>query len=421
MSKFSENVDKWFNDNWPEIGIDNIDNLPLDKLKVLKDEVVAARQQLKCTEDSVKQLGNSAYGACANPGFYFFNQALAGDITGECRVLTKFMVDKGNEFFHEEIWQRKDLWEKYDIDLDESKHNWLKDKPIWIYSDTDSCYYQYGDFFKCMTEDWHKRYPNPKDKIMWMVKFNQEFMDNQNNIWISEMYEKRHAKSTHSFETELISLSEINLQKKKYMKNVIWEKGKLYDHPKTKGTGIELIKSTTPPLCKEILTKLINFLIYEYSEMGHQEFVYFLADKLHEFKKQFYAAPIDDISQSIGVNGYQKYVINDETALEFRPHATPGVKGCARYNYLAHKAGADDKRIYSGKMKYYNIRISPKATDFFAYPFGECPEWAPKIDLLTQWEKTIITPINRFLEVMKIPQATTGGIEIGLFSDEDFK
>lgn len=412
MAKFSEKVQNWFEENWPN---KDIDSLSLDELKQLKDEVVAARQQLKCKEDANKQLGNAAYGACANPGFYFFNQSLAADITGECRVLTKFMVDKMEDFFHEEIWNRKDLWEQFDIDLDISKKKWFQDRPIWCYSDTDSCYYQYGDLFKCMTPEWHKRYPTPKDKVEWMAKFNVEFIDKQNTEWIDAMYKERHVESVHAFEMELINTAQLNLAKKKYMKNVLWEKGKVYDHPKTKGTGIEIIKSTTPPLSRKILTELINLLIYEYSTMSHQEFIFFFMDRLEEYKKEFYAAPYDEISQSIGVNGYKKYVIDDTDTLQFGLRATPGVKGCARYNYLAHKNGHDDKRIYSGKMKYYNIRISQKVTDFFAYPFGELPEWAPKMDLATQWDKTIIQPINRFLEVMNIPAASVYGYQPSLF------
>ena len=42
------------------------------------------------------------------------------------------------EFFHETIWERKDLWEQFDFELDESKHDWYRTQPISVYSDTDS-------------------------------------------------------------------------------------------------------------------------------------------------------------------------------------------------------------------------------------------------------------------------------------------
>lgn len=136
MIKFSPNVQEWLDQEYP--GID-FEKMSLEELKVIKDDLTSQRQQLRCREDSTKNLGNSAYGACANPSFYFYNMNLAADITGECRFLTKFMWERNERFFHEDIWERKDLWEKFDIDLDMSKHEWYKQQPVSIYSDTDSC------------------------------------------------------------------------------------------------------------------------------------------------------------------------------------------------------------------------------------------------------------------------------------------
>ena len=55
-------------------------------------------------------------------------------------------------------------------------------------------------------------------------------------------------------------------------------------------------------------------------------------------------------------------------------------------------------------------------TGYFGFPAGELPEWAPKMDKLKQWEKTIIDPINRFLEVMKIPLVDPSNVvQLSLF------
>lgn len=299
----------------------------------------------------------------------------------------------------------------YDVEVDDDSHTFIAND-ILVHN---SVYTTFGTFFECMTPEWHQRYPTERDKVKWIVDFSKGFMDDQHNEWCNEIYTPRHAKSVHAFELELVNTSQINLKKKKYMKNVLWEKGKWYDHPKTKGTGIELIKSTTPSLCRQILEDLINLLIYDYSKMSKEEFTLFFNEKLNEYRKQFYAAPIETISQSIGVNGYTKYVLEDGDNLRFAPKATPGVKACALYNHLAHKNGHDELRVYSGKIKYYNIRVGTKKDDigFFGYPSGQLPEWAPKMDYITQWNKTIIEPINRFLEVMQIPAANPYGVVQG--------
>ena len=134
--------------------------------------------------------------------------------------------------------------------------------------------------------------------------------------------------------------------------------------------------------------------------------------KLGEYREKFYQAPIEDISQSVGVGAYKKYVIDDTNQLILGKQCPLSVQAVARFNYLAHKNGDDSKKFYSGKIKYYNIRtgLGKDATGYFGFPAGELPEWAPKIDKLTQWQKTVIDPINRFLEVMKIPLVNASNV-----------
>ena len=53
---------------------------------------------------------------------------------------------------------------------------------------------------------------------------------------------------------------------------------------------------------------------------------------------------------------------------------------------------------------------------YFGFPAGELPEWAPQISKVTQWEKNVIDPINRFLEVMSIPKVNAGtAFQLSLF------
>ena len=117
---------------------EDLKNMSLEELKAFRTEIEDLKHEYSLLELAHKVLGNGLYGASASPYFYFFNTNLAADITGECRELTKTMWHKLEEFFHETLWERKDLWKKFDFELDENMHDWYREQPISIYSDTDS-------------------------------------------------------------------------------------------------------------------------------------------------------------------------------------------------------------------------------------------------------------------------------------------
>lgn len=415
--EFSEDIVNLLKEHFNNI---DIYSMSISELNLFRHEVVELRQEYSLLELAMKTLGNAAYGASASPFFYFFNASLAADITGECRNLTKTMWHKLEHFFHEDIWERKDLWKEFNFELDENKHDWYRKQPVSVYSDTDSVYTSYGTFFDCWTEETLKNIPTDMDKIKWILNFNKKFVDKQNNQWCEEIYAPRNGKNIHEFELETISYSQINLKKKKYLKGYAFVKGKFFEKPKISGTGIELIKSTTPKLCRTILKDLMESLLLEFDEHNKDLYLMQFNEMLKEYKRKFYNADIEDISQSVGIGNYAKYVIDDTNMLQLGKQCPVSVQAIARYNYLAHKNGEDNKKTYSGKIKYYNITIgsNPKTAThgYFGFPAGELPEWAPKIDKLTQWEKTVIDPINRFLEVMEIPLAESSDyVQLSLF------
>jgi len=294
----------------------------------------------------------------------------------------------------------------YDIEVDDNSHTFIAND-ILVHN---SVYTTYGTLFKCMTPEYQEKYKDKKSKVDWILKFNKEFLDSQNNQWCRDIYEPRHGKNVHEFELETISYAQICVKKKKYLKGYAFVKGKYYENPKVSGTGIEIIKSTTPKLCRTILTDLMNSLMFEYDEDDKNNYIMYFNNKLQEYRKQFYTAPIEDISQSVGIGDYKKYVVEDEQGLILGKQCPVSVQAIARYNYLAHKNGEDNKKQYSGKIKYYNIMIGNNVC-YFGYPAGELPTWAPPISKIVQWRKTIIEPINKFLEVVKLPKVNEGNAQ----------
>lgn len=413
-TKFSEDIQNLLDTVWKD---KDMYSMSLDELKDFRAVVNNTREEYDLLQFGAKTLGNAAYGGCANPGMYFFNTELAGDITGECRATTRYMIDKVENFFRNDFWTRTDLQERFDYKLDESQHEWYNSTPIWVYSDTDSAYYQFGPLFKAMTPEYKEKYSTDEAKLDWIVKFSTQFLDKQNNVWLEELYGPRHAKNVHNFELETISKTAIYLKKKKYLKKLVYKDGKfMLNHPKISGTGIEIIKSTTPSLCRKIISDLTNVLMEDYYNYERDEFVMMFNEKLNVYRRQFYDACVNDIeavSQSVSIGDYKTYVVNDKDKLEFGLKAPVSVKAIAMYNYIAHQHGQDNLRTLSGKIKYY--RIDNKNT-MFGFPVGAFPEWAPKINKQEQWEKTVIDPINRFLEVMNIPLVNAAGtIQFTLF------
>lgn len=329
------------------------------------------------------------------------------------------MIEEGFDYIIEDIESVEDIGffdedePVFDIEVEDDTHTFIGND-VLVHN---SVYTTYGTFFDCWTPESLAKIPTQKDKIEWILNFNKKFVDKQNNQWCNELYAPRHGKNIHEFELETISYAQIGLKKKKYLKGYAFVKGKYFDKPKVSGTGIELIKSTTPKLCRVILKDLMESLLLEYDEHNKKEYLLQFNEKLRNYRREFYNAPIEDISQSVGVGNYKKFVINDKTCLELGKGCPVSVQAIARFNYFAHQNGEDNLLTYSGKIKYYNILLGWKGknpvTGFFGFPAGELPSWAPKIDKRTQWQKTVIDPINRFLEVMKIPLANADNVIIG--------
>lgn len=408
--EFSEQCQKFMQE---KLGGQDIYSLSLEELKQYKTELEHLIEENNMLELCSKLLNNAAYGASACRFFYFYNMNVAKDITKEARNLTEFMWNRLELFFHEDIWERKDLWQKFGFELDETKHDWYRQQHVSTYSDTDSVYTSYGTFFKCWTKETLDTIPSRDDKIKWILKFNKEFLDKQNTEWMNEIYNPRHAHSIHEFELETVSEATITLKRKKYLKAMSYSKGKWFTPSKILGVGIELIKTTSPKLAKEIITDMTKSLVYETGDMTKDEYILYFNHKLDKWKKKFWTAPIEDISQSINVGNYKKYVISDDDDLVFAKNTPASVKCAARYNYLAKKNNQRNLQITQGqKIKYYNIRLGcekKSETDYFGYPSGEIPDWAPPCDKATQWQKNVLDPLNRFLEVMKMPLLNSDG------------
>jgi DNA polymerase elongation subunit (family B) len=337
-------------------------------------------------EQAVKLMLNSIYGAFGNPYFYFFNVDIAETITLQGKDAILYTESLINRYF-------KEYWHK-----DTEVHTQMGititgkiEKPVGIYIDTDSIYVKFDEVIK--KSDWKG---DEKEFILalyktrlgtYIEKILQRYADDNNS------------ENFLSFELESIAKNAIWLAKKKYMQNIVWKDPDIHydDLTKISAKGFEIIQSSTPVFARDKLKELLTY-IFSVKELNMKEF----ANQLKEIKRQFKLANTDQISFSKKVNNYQKYIINDYDEFEIGSKCPIGVRAAGYHNYLLHNSGLKGKYQPLGNGEKLKMYFSAdKSCEVFAYAPGDYPyEFAPPVDYDTQFEKTILDPINRVITAM---------------------
>lgn len=208
------------------------------------------------------------------------------------------------------------------------------------------------------------------------------------------------------FELERISESVINIAKKKYIQNIVFEDGIPYDRltyvfPK----GVELVRRSTPAFAREKIVEILKYLFSHPDSFNIKD----LLKLVKNLRKEFELAPIDDISMQSSCSNYEDKVISDKDKLLFVNGAHFAVKCSAHHNYLLHKNTQYQNKyefIKSGdKIKYYYCNSS--TADIFAFKRGSFPtEFAPPVNMDVQFFKSILSPINGIIEPLGMPEIT---------------
>ena len=123
----------------------DLNNLANDK-NALKEFIVKLRAEIEYNtsfEQAMKLLGNSMYGGSSHVAFFWFNMALANDITGEARNIIHTMEKHIPEYLKNAWPSMIEFHKKHNIELDEKIVEGIlnSDKSFVniVYGDTDSC------------------------------------------------------------------------------------------------------------------------------------------------------------------------------------------------------------------------------------------------------------------------------------------
>lgn len=360
-----------------------------EELKEKIERLTSLKNELKNEEQAVKLTMNSIYGAIGNNWFVCFNPEVAEAVTLQGQDLIKHSEKILHKYFHEFWHQDKELHDKLGLTTVKKIH-----KPMVVYGDTDSNYVSFQEVVASC--DWEG---DPKDLVLKINEYRlndylKKCFDIYSKKWGTDNYQ--------DFELETLSINGLFLGKKKYVTNIVYSDG-VHSDPLTaiKTTGVEMIKGGTPSFVREKLLYLTKFIFSKGKDFSLREFV----QELKVIKKDFKAQEPENISAAIAVNNYEKFILNDTTALEVAKGCPIHVRASAYHNYLLNNTKYKDKYplLRSGeKVRYYFVKLkNANDNNVFAYAQGTYPyEFAPPIDYDEQFTKTILDPINRFVEVM---------------------
>jgi hypothetical protein len=417
--------------------IQYLDTLSIDEINNIQTEILAVANFHNSKQMGLKLILNGIYGAFGNKFFVCSDVSIAESITIMGQELIKYM-DKLNEDYFYDIWHLDyELHEKLGISnvkkIDDSymhrdsETDWDKEvkeqlveegiiqrkHPVAVYIDTDSCFISFKEIFN--TFDFNE-YNGDE----------MQFIHDVYNYRLQKLFVKKLEKLAKSygvenkqlFELENICESILFVTKKKYIKHILWEDGRVYKRlenitPK----GVDLIKGGTPKFARQKVLEIITYIFDNYKTYNIKDLIKFVKS----IRQQYELADVDDISQSTSISYYNsskemvdgqlidgKGIVNDTDDLIHGKGTYFMVKAAGLHNYILNNSDQELKNIHhkldeGSKVKYYPC-IHDK-NNIFAYNFDKYPhEYAPPVDYDEQFYKTISKQINYYMVPLKLPE-----------------
>lgn len=331
---------------------------------------------------ALKILLNSAYGAIANKYFRWFEQDNAEAITVSGQLSIRWIEKAINEYMNKLLKTEDDYV---------------------IAVDTDSVYICFDALVKSVM-------PNaPKEQIV-------DFLDKVASEKIEPFIDKKYQELReymNAFEQKMIMKREnigdkaIWTAKKRYIMNVHDSEGVRYAEPKLKIMGIEAIRSSTPPICREYIIDTLNIIMHQ-DERDVQDYIKNIRDNFHKlpFEKIAFPRGVNFTTRKRNFNG-DEYIDTYADNKTIYKKATPiQVKGALLYNHYLNKYGLDKtyEEIKDGeKIKFCYLTIPNPIKDKVI----ACPDTLPKefkleefIDYEMQFVKGYLDPIETILNVI---------------------
>ena len=353
----------------------NYSEMNTGELISLYKENTKKADEKKVLQKALKNAINSLYGALANKFFPMFNQDMARSITGNGRFFINLTGSNVDKYLH---------------DLAKSE------KPYWIYSDTDSCYFALNKIGDALSKD-----KNLRDSKNTINEFIESKIQPKVEESILEMKEVFNAVDDQKIgmKREVIFKGAVWLAKKKYFMRELDSEGIEYldeDNPEIKKQGIEIVKSSTPPFSRKYLNDA-TLIILEKDKDTLKKF-------LQEVRQKFTCQKLMDIAKTSSVNSLDYDLDNDKFDENGRKISIPinsrSVLVTNRYIkennlQLEHNLLTENEKI---KMLYLKMP-NPLNSDSFAFNTEKFAQlFKDYIDYDTNFEKLFLKPLELMTE-----------------------
>ena len=274
--------------------------------------------RLDNTQQAVKILLNSLYGALGNNYFRYFDLRIAEGITLSGQLSIKWAEKAMNEFLNKML---------------------KTDDDYVIAMDTDSLYVDMSPLVKAV---------NPKDPVSFIDKACEEKIVPILAKSYDAMFERMNAYDSRMvMAREAIAGKGIWTAKKRYILNVFNNEGVQYAEPKLKIMGIEAVKSSTPQIVRDKFKKAYSLMLNS-TEAELQKFV---ADFYEEFK----SLPPEDVSFPRSVSDIVKW--RDQHTI-YKKGTPIHVRGALLYNKQVEKLNLSIEGIKNGsKVKFCYMKM----------------------------------------------------------------
>lgn len=285
----------------------------------------------------------------------------------------------------------------YDIEVEDENHTFFGNN-ILVHN---SNFLSLQEVFDSITNE----FETTKEKTEFILKIFEYRLDDFIKKGFDKYAEKKNTVNLQDFELEALFENGILLQKKKYVLNTSWKMPGIFvdSLSSLKIKGVEMVRGNTPIIIANKLTDFIKYILAQGNNLSLNE----LTKKVKTFKNEYMLADIDEIVFNMGVNDYDKYILDDKKKVQVISACPIHVRACANYNYLLGRnlKHFGDKYKYiqtKDKICWYYVKDNLKdINNVFAYLDGEFPiEFAPSCDKNLMFNKTFLEPLNRFVKAI---------------------